>query len=129
MTLSPPSLFLSALLVLGVAACDDQGEAGNGAINSSSSDTDPAVVSATADTLIEVRDNSFAPGAAEVAVGEIVTWDFATASVPHDVVFDDEHGSEILREGTWSTSFDEPGTYAYECTLHRGMTGEVTVTD
>ncbi|MGM0619248.1 MAG: cupredoxin domain-containing protein [Actinomycetota bacterium] len=27
-----------------------------------------------------------------------------------------------------ATTFDEPGSYPYECTLHPGMTGLITVT-
>ncbi len=123
MSLKPPSLILSALLLLGVAACDSRADANQGATNSSVSQSH-----ATGDTVIEVHDNSFAPDTTTVAVGETVTWDFATADLPHDVVFSDEHGSDVLRDGTWSTSFDESGTYDYECTLHRGMTGRITVT-
>lgn len=128
MTRKLPRVILPALLLLGAAACDDAGDA------TSDPATSPTVQHESTDSdevgsvVIEVGDNSFAPDETEVAVGEIVTWDFSTADRPHDVVFDDQHGSAILEEGTWSTSFDQPGTYAYECTLHSGMTGQITVT-
>jgi plastocyanin len=126
MTLSFVRLLLAAVLLVGVTACNDSGDT-----TMPGASTTPNGQSETADVgdiVIEVRDNSFAPDTAEVAVGDTVTWDFATADRAHDVVFDDDRGSAILEDGTWSTTFDEPGTYVYECTLHSGMTGQITVT-
>lgn len=130
MTLKHTRLVIPALLLLGVSACASDVDAtasGGGTPHNDQSDT--AETAELGDVVIEVRDNSFAPDAAEIAVGDTVTWDFATADRLHDVVFDDDRGSAILDEGTWSTSFDEPGNYAYGCTLHSGMTGQIAVTD
>lgn len=33
------------------------------------------------------------------------------------------------RDGSFTHTFDEAGEYEYECTLHGGMTGLITVTD
>ena len=123
-----PRVILSALLLLGVAACDDAGDATSNPAASPDVQHESTDSNEVGNDVIEVRDNSFAPDSSEVAVGETVTWDFSTADRPHDVMFDDQRGSAILEEGTWSTSFDEAGTYAYECTLHSGMTGQITVT-
>jgi plastocyanin len=121
-------IIISVLLLLGVTACTDNDDPAA----STSTTSDPSTTTDADDigaVVIQVRDNSFSPDATEVGVSETVTWDFSTADRPHDVVFDAERGSAILDGGTWSTSFDEPGTYAYECTLHSGMTGQLTVTD
>jgi len=32
-----------------------------------------------------------------------------------------------LKSGTFSYTFDEPGTFSYHCTPHPDMTGSVTV--
>jgi plastocyanin len=63
-----------------------------------------------------------------VTVGtvETVTWTFDDR-VDHDVRFDDGPASPIMRTGTWSRTFDQPGTYHYDCSLHPNMTGTVEV--
>ena len=49
--------------------------------------------------------------------------------MPHDVKFTDGTQSEVLQFGaTYQRQFDTPGTYDYECTIHPGMVGRVTVT-
>lgn len=80
--------------------------------------------------VVEVGDNTFTPDAVEVVVGDTVVWDFDATRRNHDVSFIDDpaRASDILDDGAWSTSFDEPGTYPYECTLHSGMGGQVVVT-
>lgn len=128
MTRKLPRVIVPALLLLGVAACDDAGDATSDPATAPNVQHESTDSDEVGSVVIEVRDNSFAPDGTEVAVGETVTWDFSTADRPHDVVFDDQRGSAILEDGTWSTSFDQPGTYAYECTLHSGMTGQITVT-
>ena len=120
----PTRLLLPALLLLGITACSDNGDPTASASAEKIETTDADNVG---DVVIQVHDNSFAPETADVAVGDTVTWDFSTADRPHDVVFDADRGSAILDEGTWSTTFDESGTYAYECTLHSGMAGQITV--
>lgn len=127
MTTRPTHLLLSAVLLLGITACNDQGDATDATSPSSTDEASEVTDAETGEVVVEVRDNSFAPDAAEVTVGETLTWDFSTADQPHNVVFDAGRGSEILDAGTWSTSFEEPGTYDYECTLHPAMTGQITV--
>lgn len=127
MTTRPTHLLLSAVLLLGITACNDQGDPTDATLPTSADERSEVTDDDVGDVVIEVRDNSFAPDTSEVTVGETLTWDFSTADQSHNVVFDSDRGSEILDEGTWSTSFDEPGTYDYECTLHPGMTGRITV--
>ncbi len=77
-------------------------------------------------TEVAVRDNEFAPAAIEVPAGTNVTWQW-DGEVDHNVV-GDGFESPVQTEGTFSQSFPEPGTYAYECKLHFFMRGEVVVT-
>lgn len=76
-------------------------------------------------SVVVVTSNEFTPRALTVEVGDTVTWRFEQGA--HDVVFEDE-GSEVQTDGTWRRTFDEAGSYDYECTLHPGMAGRVEVT-
>jgi plastocyanin len=98
---------------------------------SESHSTSEAPSSEAGSLVVVVGDNEFTPDALEVAAGDTVVWDFDPARRPHDVSFldDPSRASGVLDDGSWSTSFDEPGTYPYECTLHSGMDGQVVVTD
>ena len=69
----------------------------------------------------------FDPSVIEVPVGATVTWSFEDGEDEHNVVFDDV-ASPTQATGTWSRSFDEPGSYVYTCTLHANMDGRVEVT-
>jgi plastocyanin len=56
-----------------------------------------------------------------------VTWTNADQS-PHNVTFDDGPSSSNLNFGaTFQRVFNDPGTFDYECTIHPGMVGRVTV--
>ena len=100
-------------LVLLLAGCGGQG--------GSSASAQPVATS-----TISVQDNMFGPGAAEVGVGETVTWNWE-GSNDHNVV-GDGFQSDVQSEGSFTQQFDEPGTYEYRCTLHGGMAGRVVVT-
>lgn len=69
-----------------------------------------------------------------VAVGGTVTWTWTnTANVPHSV---ESIGSPIFRNSTiltgdgstYQITFNDPGTYEYECAVHGAMmTGKIVV--
>lgn len=91
------------------------------------SSADPLEETPVSTSDISVVDNDFEPVAAQVPVGTEVTWTWE-GSADHNVVADDDSfQSDVQSEGTFSHTFDEPGTYAYQCTLHRGMKGVVIV--
>jgi plastocyanin len=75
---------------------------------------------------VVARDLAFVPPAVQVPAGTTVTWRFDDARVPHNVQ-GDGFKSEILTKGSFQHRFDRPGSYAYVCTLHAGMTGRVVV--
>jgi plastocyanin len=87
--------------------------------------SDPSSTAPASGTEVRVEDNRFEPANLEIEVGETVTWTWQ-GRAPHDVVGDD-FDSGIERDGTFSHTFDEPGTYGYACTLHPGMDGQITV--
>lgn len=82
-------------------------------------------------TEVGIRDDfweyfAFTPSVIEVPAGSTVTWTFASRT-EHNVVFDGL-ASPTQTTGTWSRTFDEPGSYPYLCSLHEGMNGRVEVT-
>jgi plastocyanin len=79
-------------------------------------------------TEVAARDNQFTPPAIQVTAGTTVTWTFDDRSVPHDVTGDGFTSGDPRRSGTFTHTFDRPGTYDYRCTLHDGMDGRVVVT-
>lgn len=76
---------------------------------------------------VAVQDNQFASAAIRVPAGTTVTWQWE-GEEEHNVV-GDSFESPTQSDGTFSQTFDEPGTHAYECTLHLFMRGEVVVAD
>lgn len=110
------ALLATALAVVVAAGCTSTAE-----------DVDDPV--ALASGTVEVLDNDFSPAAAEVEVGTTVTWDFDTADAAHNVVFEDRPASDVLEAGTWSRTFEEAGSFTYECTLHGGMDGTIEVVE
>jgi plastocyanin len=79
-------------------------------------------------TQVTAKDNRFTPAAIQVPAGTTVTWTFKDGFVPHDVVADGFTSGEPRRKGSFTHTFDHPGTYPYRCTVHDGMTGRVVVT-
>jgi plastocyanin len=112
---------LTAVLALGaalvLAGCGGD-EGGGGA----------EAAPATGVTQVAAKDNRFTPAAIQVPAGTTVTWTFKDGFVPHDVVADGFTSGEPRRKGTFTHTFDRPGTYPYRCTVHDGMTGRVVVT-
>jgi len=76
---------------------------------------------------VAVRDDDFVPAAIEVTAGTTVTWRWEGAE-EHNVVGDDFETAARI-EGEFAQTFTEPGTHAYQCTLHFFMRGEVVVTE
>jgi plastocyanin len=89
---------------------------------------DPAEAAPVKADQVVVKDNRFDPVAAEVPAGTKVTWSFEDGGTPHDVTGEGWKSGEPQSEGTFTHTFDQPGTYDYRCTLHGGMDGRVVVT-
>jgi plastocyanin len=106
---------LAGLVALALSACGS-GEA-------STADAEPDVDGPT----VSIEDMTFAPETLAVEAGDTVTWTWNDGAIDHDVAGDDFQ-SEIMSEGSFTHTFEEPGTYDYECTLHPNMTGTIEVT-
>ena len=77
---------------------------------------------------ITVGNNYFQPASTTVAAGTTVTWTWA-GGVSHNVTFDDGVASRTQSSGTYTRTFNTPGTYQYHCTIHGTMmSGSITVT-
>jgi len=81
----------------------------------------------TATNAVTVSDNQFAPSAIQVAPGTTVTWTWAQGSSVHNVTFQGGASDNLANGATFSRAFPTAGTFTYQCTLHPGMTGTVTV--
>lgn len=80
------------------------------------------------DAEIVVRDVHFAPADVTVPVGSTVRWVFDDGGVLHHVGSEGEFDSGITPDGSYEHTFTTPGVYEYHCSVHRYMTGTVTVT-
>ena len=111
---------LALVLVVRVAAALVAGCGGKG-----NRDSDP--VALASDTIV-LKDSEFRPNHATVPVGTTVTWQ-NDDQYPHDVTFDGGPESGMLDGGAaYERTFDAAGQFDYECTIHPGMVGRVTVT-
>lgn len=85
-----------------------------------------AQIGATKPVTVAVRALSFAPKKLDAKVKQKINFAWRE-NVAHNIVFDKTHKSPTQNKGSWTTSFDKPGTYKFKCTLHPGMIGEVKV--
>lgn len=81
------------------------------------------------DAVVVVRDLHFGPVEVSVPTGGTVEWRFDDDGLLHQVRSEALFDSGALDESTWSFTFDEPGVYAYDCSIHPYMVGTVTVVD
>jgi plastocyanin len=85
----------------------------------------PAATTAT----VNIGNFSFGPAAVTVRPGTTVTW-VNGDDTPHTVVAADTRAfrSKVLdTDERFSFTFNQPGTYAYFCSLHPHMTGKIIV--
>ncbi|MSR22385.1 MAG: hypothetical protein EXR92_02400 [Gemmatimonadetes bacterium] len=84
-----------------------------------------------ATTSVSVQNNSFSPSAIRVTPGATVTWTWGGRG--HNVTWTGSNTTALQDSATRSSGTHQvtmpatAGTYNYECTLHPGMNGSVTV--
>lgn len=76
---------------------------------------------------VRVSNNQFTPANRTVTLGSTVTFRWASGSATHNVTFNDGPASPNQSSGTYERLFNLAGSYPYQCTLHNGMTGTITV--
>ena len=120
---------VAAALAIAIAALVvalRNGDAGSATVAVVDEPADVAEASVAADVVpegaVEVVITAFTyqPEPVRVQVGEPVVWTNRDGGVPHTVTASDgSWDSKIMEQGdTFSMTFDEPGVYAYICTLH-----------
>ncbi|HEU4640980.1 MAG TPA: plastocyanin/azurin family copper-binding protein [Gemmatimonadaceae bacterium] len=70
---------------------------------------------------------AFSPSAVDIAVGGTVTWTF---QITHNVTFETAGAPSDIgntSSGSVSRTFNQAGTFPYQCTIHPGMSGTVRV--
>lgn len=78
-----------------------------------------------------VTNNQFQPAALIVPAGTTVRWLWSAGATDHNITPDG--GTEPAASATsaapfaYTHTFNTPGTYDYECTVHPGMAGTITV--
>ncbi|MGW0174088.1 plastocyanin/azurin family copper-binding protein [Rhodococcus sp. NPDC003322] len=94
------------------------------ACGSADASDEPAVV-------IEVKNMAYTPASVTIEKGQTVQWRFDDNGLPHDVAgngpLEGVLQSDLLTEGTYEYTFDDPGTFTYHCTPHPMMVGTVIV--
>ena len=89
-------------------------------------ETQPAQTSQTTNT-VEIKGFAFNPAAITIPKGTTVTWT-QKDSAQHTVT-GNTFSSDILSQGqTFSYTFNETGTFEYQCHIHPNMRGKVIVT-
>jgi plastocyanin len=134
---------LALLLGLGLASCgsDDEDTSAppatetertvpeESAAEEGGSEPAPSGEAARAEK-VEIVEFIYQPDPVTIAEGGKVTW-INRDSAPHTATAeDDSFDTGTIAEGKIkSETFDEPGTYAYICTLHPTMRGTVEVAE
>jgi plastocyanin len=113
-----------ALAMLGLVACgSDSGSASDATQTSRVEQGDGAGASASIKTF------QFRPGTLNVSAGTTVTWTNRD-DIEHTVTSDSQgsFGGSLDGAGAqFAHRFEQPGTYAYHCSIHTSMRGRVVV--
>jgi plastocyanin len=88
----------------------------------------PPIIPAPGTKAASVVDFAFDPASLEVTTGTTVTWQ-NRGQAPHTVTASDGSFDSglIAAGGTYSRTFDSPGTFAFACSFHPDMSGTVVV--
>lgn len=121
-----PLLLLPALALTACGGSSDDGPSTAGAVTAAG---EPSAQTAT---VIGNNKLTFVPETVQAKVGTLALSMTIEGGVPHDLEFEDASlGKPIplitMGTGTSSYTFSKPGTYDFECTIHRGMVGQVVV--
>lgn len=86
----------------------------------------------SAGAAIAIKGCKFSPVVLTAPVGATVTWTHGEQHPPHNIYglgWGMPPGRLIEPGGTFAATFDKPGIYPYQCSLHPGMSGVVIVGD
>jgi plastocyanin len=96
--------------------------------NASNSTAAPTQAASPATDAVDISGFAFSQPDLQIAAGTTVTWTNQD-SANHTVTSDDGafDSGQLAQGGTFSWTFDTPGTYTYHCANHPNMTATVTV--
>lgn len=121
----PTAPIFASLSVVAVLTAGCSGSSGDDAGSAPAGGDAPSAVE------VDIADFAFGPPAIEVAAGGEVTWtnsDVATHTATSADGTPAAFDTGIIDRGkSASTTLDEPGEYAYICSLHPTMKATVTV--
>ena len=82
------------------------------------------------EAAVDIVDFAFEPATLEIPVGTTVTWT-NQGQAPHTATAEDGSfdSGPLDPGGTFSHTFEEPGTYAYFCGIHPDMRATIVVTE
>jgi amicyanin len=94
---------------------------------------DDSVPEASQSSTVAIENSAFTPSKITIKKGTTVTWT-NNDDMQHDVTPDDptdefKKSALLSKGGTYSVTFNTPGTYTYHCTPHPFMKGTVEVTE
>lgn len=90
----------------------------------------PTAAGARATRTVTLKDISFTPRSLTVSRGAKVTFAFRDGSTTHNVTSTGGRRFKTIPDrssGSVARTFRRAGIYRYECTLHPGMTGRISV--
>lgn len=122
----PMSRWFVMAAIAGAAACS-----GNSTGYGSNPPPPPPPPAGGHSTTVSVRNNSFSPTPDTMPAGT-VTFQWAANAITHNVTWDSgpsapaNSGDKAANESYQASLV--AGTYAYHCTHHAGMTGQIVVT-
>jgi plastocyanin len=88
--------------------------------------TDGTDATAPDGPAVFLRNLAYDPVEITIQSGETVTWVWDDGGTGHNVV-GEGFRSELITGGTFSHTFEDPGTYTYMCRIHPNMVGTVIV--
>jgi plastocyanin len=109
---------IAALTFLGGAACGGGGSKKETPTTASGGAAPAATVKAEGTT--------WSPNEVTVKAGDVVEWK-VDGSIVHDLKGDDDVSHKAGSSFTATHTYAKAGTYAFQCTIHAGMNGTVTV--
>jgi plastocyanin len=80
--------------------------------------------------IVQIKNVDFTPHVLTVERDTRVTWEFRDPDVSHRVKSRGApafKSSGFRRDGTYSVTFGDPGTYRYRCTIHPNMKARIVV--
>jgi plastocyanin len=86
--------------------------------------------SGAAGRTVTLKNIAFSPKSLSVSKGSTVTFAFRDGSTSHNVVSVGSRRFKTISSrssGSQKRTLTRTGTYRYQCTLHPGMTGRITV--